>query len=85
MQINNKQRNTFRFQNRLRIYGNYLLIEDMNHIISQHTGLPLKSIQKTTNNITKALYYQSKSILPIIDWIYNNATLYNPNIKNSFE
>ena len=57
----------------------------MNHIISQHTGLPLKSIQKTNNNITKTLYYQSKSILPIIDWIYNDATLYNPNIKNSFE
>ena len=85
MQINNKQRNTTRFQNRLRIYGNYLLIEDMNNIISQHTGLPLKSIQKTNNNITKTLYYQSKSILPIIDWIYNDATLYNPNIKNSFE
>lgn len=47
---------------RVRIYGNKVLLEVMNDIISKLTGLPLLTPQRVTSK-TYALYYQGQSAI----------------------
>lgn len=62
---------------RLRVYGNRLLMEKINHIITANTGLPMRALQKTTNETTVALYYYGKSFRAVVDWLYAGAEIYN--------
>lgn len=68
-------------QRRLRIYGNWALIGEMNYIISAATGLNPRTLQRTPNNITKALYYQGKVVTPVTDWLYDEAEIFNPRVR----
>jgi hypothetical protein len=52
---------------RLRVYGNRVLMEDINRIIAAGTGLPLRAMQKTANETTVALYYYGKSFRTVVD------------------
>ncbi|WP_338835971.1 hypothetical protein [Neomoorella thermoacetica] len=70
---------------RLRVYGNWVLMEDINRIIAADTGLPLRALQKTANETTVALYYYGKSFRAVVDWLYAGAELYNPAVRAGFE
>jgi len=72
-------------QKRLRIYGNWLLLEEINNILSSVAGLQLRTLQKTTNEITKGLYYQGKNVLPVVNWLYDKAEIWNPVIRRKLE
>lgn len=74
-----KRRDGSRYpQRRLRIYGNWALLEEMNYILSAATGLNPRTLQRTSNKITKALYYQGRAISPVEDWLYDGAEIWNP-------
>lgn len=66
---------------RLRIYGNRLLIQDINEIISANTGLKLRALQKTSNETTKALWYTGSSAKDVFNWLYQDAEIFNPNVR----
>lgn len=66
---------------RLRIYGNWLLLQEINRIISIGTGLRLRKPQKTSNENTVGLYYTGKSFVAVVHWLYAGADLYNPTAK----
>jgi len=66
---------------RLRIYGNRILLEEMNQVIAAGTGLPPRTLQKTANEATKALYYTGKSCREVLTWLYIGAELYNDAVK----
>ena len=63
---------------RLRIYGNYALLTTMNNQISTGTGLPQRTLQKTTNVSTRALYYTGQSAHTVLQWLYQDATVWHP-------
>lgn len=60
---------------RLRIYGNRFLLEEMNRIIAAGAGLSPRTLQKTSNETTVALYYTGKSFRAAINWLYTGAEL----------
>ena len=60
---------------RLRIYGNQVLLATMNTQISLATGLPQRTMQKTTNVSTRALYYTGQSAQTVLRWLYQDATV----------
>jgi len=62
---------------RLRIYGNAVLIAEINRLLSVMTGVPERAIQKTTNEITKTLYYTGSSFSVILEWLYREVELTN--------
>jgi len=78
---NAKHRDGVYFQRRLRIYGNAELMEGINLVLAAACGLQPRKLQKTTNLITKALYYQGKSVSPVLFWLYEGASLFNPLVK----
>ena len=63
---------------RLRIYGNYALLTTMNNQISTGTGLALRTLQNTTNVSTRALYYTGQSAHTVLQWLYQDATVWHP-------
>lgn len=67
------------------MYGNRVLMEDINRIIAAGTGLPLRAMQKTANETTVALYYYGKSFRTVVDWLYAGADLYNQAVRARFE
>lgn len=69
---------------RLRVYGNYALLNTINDIITRATGLKPRAVQKTVNNITKAIYYYGYSYIAVVNWLYDGASLYNPEAKAKF-
>lgn len=72
-------------QKRLRIYGNWALLEEMNYILSAATGLPPRTLQPTGNHITKVLHYQGSSVPPVLDWLYDQAEIWNPAARARLE
>ncbi|GEA15370.1 hypothetical protein E308F_16140 [Moorella sp. E308F] len=70
---------------RLRVYGNRVLMDDINRVIATGTGLPLRTLQKTVNEATVALYYYGKSFRTVVDWLYAGAELYNLLVRARFE
>ncbi|OPX84589.1 MAG: hypothetical protein A4E53_03847 [Pelotomaculum sp. PtaB.Bin104] len=70
---------------RLRIYGNRLLMEEMNHIISAGTGVSVRALQKTANETTVGLYYVGRSFRTVFQWLYDGASLYNPVVREKFQ
>lgn len=70
---------------RLRVYGNRVLMDDINRIIATDTGLPLRTLQKTANEATVALYYYGKSFRAVVDWLYAGAEICNPAMRTRFE
>lgn len=70
---------------RLRIYGNWLLLEDINRVISIGTGLGPRKPQKTPKETTVGLYYTGKSFCSVVEWLYASADLYNPAARKKFE
>ena len=72
-------------QKRLRIYGNVALLEEINYILSSVTGLEPRTLQRTANEITKALYYQGSSVAPVISWLYDGAEIWNPAARLKLE
>lgn len=66
---------------RLRIYGNWLLLEEINKVITAGTGVPLRKPQNASNNTTKILCYVGSSCKSVADWLYKNATIYHPFTK----
>lgn len=65
-------------QKRLRIYGNWALLEEMNYILSAATGLRLRKLQPTENKITKGLYYHGYNVSVVSDWLYDGAEIWHP-------
>lgn len=63
---------------RLRIYGNRDLLSEMNAVLSAATGLPLRTPQKTPNEVTKALYYYGTAARTVVGWLYERCNLTNP-------
>ena len=70
---------------RLRIYGNRALVETINHTVSGYTGLPLRRVQRTGNETTKALYYLGKTMFRVLDTLYQHATVSNPHARARLE
>jgi len=70
---------------RLRIYGNQLLLEEVNRVIAAGTGLSLRKLQKTANKTTAGLCYTGKSFRAVVEWLYRGAELYNPVAREKFE
>ena len=62
---------------RLRIYGNQALLESINTCIDRESELGLRTLQKTSNTSTKALYYTGNSAHALLQWLYANATVYH--------
>lgn len=60
---------------RLRIYGNHILLAHMNQVIAASTGVSVRKLQKTPNEITKALYYIGRSYKAVVSWLYEGAEL----------
>jgi|LSQX01.2.fsa_nt_gb hypothetical protein len=57
----------------------------MNEKISENTGLKPRTLQKTSNDITKGLYYAGKSFKTAFDWLYTNAEAFNPAVKDKMQ
>ncbi len=70
---------------RLRIYGNAALVETINHTVAGYTGLPLRRVQRTGNETTKALYYLGKTMFRVLDILYQHATVTNPRARTRLE
>ena len=70
---------------RLRIYGNQLLMEEMNRVISAGAEVPLRTPQKTANETTVGLYYCGSSFGVVFQWLYDGASLYNPAVREKFQ
>ncbi len=70
---------------RLRIYGNKILIEEINWIISANTGLKQRKIQNAANETTKILYYVGKSFKTVLWWLYSNPEIFNPAARERIE
>lgn len=70
---------------RLRMYGNRLLLEEVNRVVAAGTGLLPRRLQKTANQTTAALYYTGRSFQAVVDWLYREAEMYNPAAREKFE
>ena len=70
---------------RLRVYGNYILMETMNLIIARETGLIVRKPIKTSNDITVGLYFIGSSCHRLLDWIYDDAEIWNKNKRKVWE
>lgn len=70
---------------RLRVYGNEHMMRDMNLVISAATGLKPRTLQKTANEITKALYYHGSSVRVVYDWLYSEPVLCCVQVCDLFE
>lgn len=69
---------------RLRIYGNKILIEELNRIISDLCNVKIKTPQIIHNDKTSILYYQNfREIDNILSYIEGNP--YNSNFWNEIE
>jgi len=55
---------------KLRIYGNRLLLEEVNRVNAAGTGLPLKKLQKTGNETMVKLCYTRRSSRAELEWVY---------------
>lgn len=66
---------------RLRIYGNWLLLDEINRVITAGAGVPLRRLQDASNDTTKILCYVGSSCKSVADWLYKNATIYHPFTK----
>jgi len=54
------------------------MMEEINRVLSLAAGLKLRKLQNTSGQHTKALYYQGKSIVPVVQWLYDKAEIWNP-------
>jgi|LFRM01.1.fsa_nt_gb hypothetical protein len=72
-------------QHRLRVYGNWALLEKMNLVISSATGLAPRRLQPTTTEITKVIYYHGSSVATVVYWLYDGADLWNPLARQRLE
>jgi hypothetical protein len=68
-------------QKRLRVYGNWSMLDEMNNTLCYATGLNPRTLQPTTGKVTKALYFQGSSVSKVIDWLYDGAEIWNPAAK----
>lgn len=66
---------------RLRIYGNVVFMEEINQLLSSLVGVSERTIQKTPNETTKALYYTGSSFCAILEWLYHGSELSNPEAR----
>ena len=69
---------------RLRIYGNTAFIHTMNTYITAATQLS-RTPQKTSNHITRALYYTGSSVPTLLQWLYAGATIYYQPARDRLE
>lgn len=72
-------------QKRLRIYGNWALMEEVNSILSTATRLQPRTLQKTSNKITKALIFQGAPVDLVVSWLYDRAEIWNPTARAKLE
>lgn len=63
---------------RLRVYGNYELMGEINRVLAAACGVSLRKLQKTPNTITKGIYYVGESCQAVLAWLYHDAELFNP-------
>ena len=73
-----KRNGSYYPQRRLRVYGNWALLEEMNYILCAGAGLQPRTLQNTANDITKALYFQGSAVAPVLSWLYSEAEIWNP-------
>ena len=64
-------------QERLRIYGNWSMLDEMNNTLCYATGLNPRTLQPTSGEVTKALYFQGSSVSKVIAWVYGGAEIWN--------
>jgi len=69
---------------RLRIYGNWALLKEINLCITAGTGLQPRTLQKTTNNITKQIIFTGQSYREVREWLYEGSELSNPAKREQF-
>lgn len=72
---------------RLRVYGSFPMLEEMNRVIAVGTGLLPKKLQLVTTGTgeTWCLYYTGESFRAVVEWLYAGAGLYNPAVWERFE
>lgn len=66
---------------RLRIYGNWDMLDEVNRVIASGSGLTTRAVQRTGNISTKALYYQGRSYQAVAEWLYSNCEMSNPTAR----
>lgn len=66
---------------RLRIYGNRLLLEEINLLISAGANVRPRKLQRTQNETTAALCYTWGNCISVLNWLYAGAELYNPDAR----
>lgn len=69
---------------RLRIYGNEVLMEEINAVLCAAIGSRPRKLQKTVNEITKALYFTGRSYRAVLDWLYQTWELSNDKVRDKF-
>lgn len=67
---------------RIRIYGNQVLLTTMNDHIARASGLTPRTLQKTSNTSTKALYYTGQSARTLLQWLYREAVIFHAPAKD---
>lgn len=72
---------------RLRVYGSFPMLEEMNRVIAVGTGLPPRKLQliATVTGESWCLYYTGGSFCAVVNWLYAGAGLYNPAVWERFE
>ncbi len=66
---------------RLRVYGNWDLLNEINVAVDAGSGAGLRKLQRTPNEITKALYYTGRFYAQVVEWLYEGQGLSNPAAK----
>lgn len=66
---------------RLRIYGNYELLNEVNWMLAAACGVGLRKLQKAPSTTTKIIYYVGESCRAVLAWLYHGAGLFNPRSK----
>ncbi len=63
---------------RLRVYGNWDLLAEINAVIAVGARVSPRKLQKTVNEITKALYFTGASYVAVVEWLYEDCGMSNP-------
>ncbi|SHJ87950.1 hypothetical protein [Desulfofundulus thermosubterraneus] len=72
---------------RLRVYGSFPMLEEMNRVIAVGTGLLQRKLQLVTTGTgeTWCLCYTGGSFRAVVEWLYAEGGLYNPTVRERFE
>ncbi len=66
---------------RLRVYGNWDLLAEIGAVIGTGSGVGPRKLQRTSNETTKALYYTGGPYAQVVEWLYKDCDLSNPEAR----